>query len=132
MTKLRLPSTTARSCRRAPRSRSAVIGGRGLIDDAFVAKVEVGELPVGVFEPRQRDRPSRPGRRAAHLSDAVFKPVWQFDAGAILGAGHRVADRLADRLDDAGNAEMAAPSLDIDLKVDGPEQRLKLRWTHRR
>src|SRR5712691_9120985 len=111
-TNVRLPNTTARSWRRTPKSRSAVTGGRGLIDNAFVAEVEVGELPVGVFEAGERDRAGRVGRGAAHLSDAVFKPVWQFDAGAVLGAGHRVADRLADRLDDAGNAEMAAPSLD--------------------
>lgn len=37
------------------------------------------------------------------------------EAGSgTLGPGHRVADRLADRLDDAGHPNMTALGFDID------------------
>src|SRR5216684_6804023 len=132
MTKLRLPSTTARSCRRAPRSRSAVTGGFRLVDEALVAEVEVRELPVGVFEAGQRDRGSGRGGGTAHLGDAVLEAMRQVDAHTMLGTSHWVADRLADRLDDAGYPKPAAPCLDVDLVFDRAEERLQLVRRHRR
>ena len=50
----------------------------------------------------------------------------------MLGPGHRIADRLADCLDDPGDPETPAPGLDIDLELDRPEQRLQLRRAHSR
>jgi hypothetical protein len=73
-----------------------------LIDDAFVAEMDVGELGVGVLEVRQRDLSGRPGRAAAGFGDAELDAFGHLDTRAVLGSGHRVADRLADRLDDAG------------------------------
>jgi hypothetical protein len=66
-----------------------------LIDDTLVAEMDVGELGVGVFEVRQRDLSGRPGRAAAGFGDAELDAVGHLDARAVLGAGHRVADRLA-------------------------------------
>jgi len=45
-----------------------------------------------------------------------FEAVRQIDADTVFGAGHRVPDLLANRLDDARHCEAAAPRLDIDSK----------------
>lgn len=87
-----------------------------LVDDTVVAEMEVGELAVGVDEIREVHRAARPCRRAADLGDMEFEAVRQIDADTVFGAGHRVPDLLANRLDDARHCEAAAPRLDIDSK----------------
>src|SRR4029077_14716634 len=76
--------------------------------------MDVGELGVGVFEVRHRDLSGRPGRAAVSFGDAELDAVGHLDARAVLGPGHRAADRFADRLDDAGHPDMTAPGFDID------------------
>src|SRR5215471_3108666 len=89
-----------------------------LIDDPFVAELDVGELGVGVFEVRQRDLSCRPGRAAPGFGDTELDTVRRLDTRAVLDPGHRVADRLADRLDEAGHPNMTAPSFDVDGDLD--------------
>jgi hypothetical protein len=80
--------------------------------------MDVGELGMGVFEVRQRNLP---GRAAAGFGDAELDTFGHLDTRTMLGPGHRVSDRLADRLDDAGHPNMTAPGFDIDGKLDGQE-----------
>src|ERR1700730_12069042 len=51
---------------------------------------------------------------------------------AVLGPGRRVADRLADRLDDAGHPHMTPPGFDIDVDLHRQEQGFQLVRAHRR
>ena len=48
----------------------------------------------------------------------------------MLGPGHRVSDRRADRLDNAGHPKMPAAGFDIYPHLDGQEQRLQLIRAH--
>ena len=63
-------------------------------------------------------------RAAADLGDPVPKARGQIDAGAMLGAGDRVADRLAAGLDMAFGAQAGASRIDIDCELDGRVERL--------
>src|SRR5207237_8212863 len=92
-----------------------------VISDTLVAEINPGELGMRVFEVRQRDLPSRPGRAAACFGDSELDTFGHLDTRTMLGPGHRVSDRLADRLDDSGHPNMTAPGFDIDGKLDGQE-----------
>src|SRR3954447_11522618 len=81
--------------------------------------MNVRELPIRAHKVREVDRSTGPGRGAADLGNTEFEPVRQVDAHAVLGAGHRVADRLTDRLNNAGHPEPPPPRLDVHLKLDG-------------
>ena len=70
---------------------------------------------------RKRDFPGRPSRAAAGFGDAELDTFGHLDTRTMLGPGHRVSDRRADRLDDAGHPNMTAPGFDIYVDVDGKE-----------
>src|SRR6516164_11410138 len=101
-------------------------------DNTLVTEMDVREVDMSVLDAGERDRGSRLCRAAAHLRSAELEAMRQIDADAVLGASHRVADRLADRLDDARHAETTAPGGDIDLVFDGLEPRRQLGRRHRR
>ena len=48
----------------------------------------------------------------------------QFNADLMRFAGHRVADRLTARLNDAGNLEGCGPPIHVHLELDLGEERL--------
>src|SRR5262245_22226625 len=54
----------------------------------------------------------------------VFEAARQHELGAMLRAGHRIADRLASDVNEPGDRDTASALLLVDLKLDRPEQRL--------
>jgi hypothetical protein len=74
--------------------------------------------------------PGGPGRAAGGFGDPELDALGHLDTRTMIGPGHRVSDRLADRLDDAGHPEIPAPGLHIYDDLDGQEPRLQLIRAH--
>src|SRR6202521_504070 len=89
--------------------------GHSLFHDAAVAKMDVGELGVGVGQ-IELDRAGRLGAAATDLRDPVLETVRQIDARAVLSPGYRVADRLAPCLDAAREHQMPFARIDVDFQ----------------
>src|SRR5437868_3467504 len=94
--------------------------------------MNMGELTVGTLQIIKRDGTCGASGGAADLRDAELETGGEIDAHPVFGAGYRVADRLANRLDNPGHLEMAAPCFDVDLELNRPEQRFQLVWRHGR
>src|SRR5439155_9464357 len=114
------------------RTRALAQNGGLVISDTLVAEMDVGELGMRAFEVGQRDLPSDPGCAAAGFGYAELDTFGHLNTRTMLGPGHRVADRFADRLYDAWHPKITAPGFDIDGNLDRQEKRFQLVRAHSR
>src|ERR1700736_4493619 len=99
-------------------------------NDPLTGQTEPTELPVSVIECEGKCRRGL-GRAAADFRKLEFDAVRKIDPDTMLFAVDRAPDRLPLRCEKFWNRCFGSASLDVDVEVDPPEQRLVHDARHR-
>src|SRR5437660_6951079 len=95
----------------------------GGADDTVAGQVKVGKLCVFAVDLELHRSSGRVAGAAADVCNLVFEAIWKHDLRPRFCASHRIADRLGGHFNIAGNTELAAPAVDINLELDRCEDR---------
>src|SRR4051812_26367722 len=116
-----------------PAARAARSSGHGAtrprapwttsVDDAVLAKMQFGELAVGIRQ-LVADGSGSLGPAAADLRLLEFEAPDRLDADAMLGARDGIHDGLAALFDVTGHVEPRAAAVDVHDEVDVREHRV--------
>src|SRR5689334_2488288 len=110
--------TAWRSRRRmASRGASFMRTKAASIDDPVLGKIQLAEMAIAVAQFDQHGFLGL-GPAPAHFGQAEFKAIGAVDADAVFRAGDGIEDGLAARLQIAGNIDLGAAAVDVDLEGD--------------
>src|ERR1700722_2807093 len=120
------PVNTAAPSRRG---NACDMGRTPLVQTPLVAEMEMRELAVGILQVK-RDRAAGLADAAGDLGLSELEALRKIDAHAMLGPGHRVADRFASRDDEARNLDPRASRIDVHVETYRVELRRMLGRAH--
>src|SRR5262245_53156811 len=106
------------------RSNIASMGVLGMSSahHAALTKMDMGKLPISIFECADRRRDLGPA--AANLGLGELEAVGPHNAHAVLRAGDGVQDRLAAHLDESLDLGARPAAVDVKLEIDVCDDRV--------
>src|SRR5438067_1233759 len=116
-------ASAATSSARSPSGSGAVSAVSKLAHRPGRGEAVLHQVRVALRELQVDGAALAAGGAARHFGEVEFLAHRQVDASAVVGAGHRVLDRLDRGLDHAGYRELRAPPVEVELEGDALEER---------